>query len=141
MVSFELEYLSSGWVYAAIGPRDQVAFHLHKGDGSSARYLESVRVLLTLYDCAVNEIPDEEHPINTVFDIDERNGEIAVDYRGNRFVTTYETLRRELRPFLADVFEQLDGDGESSEQREQAQVELSERLLIDLPELYERLRE
>lgn len=139
MISFELEAVYGGWEQADFGPADQVDYVVETGMGRAENY-DSLHSLLKLYDLA--RIEEPRHPQFLGYSVQEvgTDGEISVEIHGLRGTTTYEELKAEMEPFLADVFRALDEEtiGDSRQEHVDSIVE-NDEVLVDVNELYDRL--
>lgn len=147
MVKFELRNVHEGWhIVGVLGSPDDIYLAIHTDRYDPIETYDSLRHLVKLYECALEERPSDDHPVRGGFMVEERSDAIVVELSPNAkqhpkpYETTYDELQNALTPFLADVFRGL--DSRSSEEERVRGIEhmaLNYSFLTDFRELYESL--
>ncbi|WP_435347858.1 hypothetical protein [Haloarchaeobius sp. HRN-SO-5] len=137
MLRFQLHGVYGGWEAAVTGPSDHVEFGVETDAGTILQGYASAHSLLRLYDLARLERPD--HPKFLGYEVTERGDAIVVDLHGRHVETTYAELRDAMEPFLAAVFESMDGQTVGDRDDHLETIADRELTLVDLSALYDRL--
>lgn len=149
MIRFNLEGVYEGWELAAINSSpDSIYFRIHTDEYDPVTQYAALRHLVKLYECALEELPSDKHPLRGGYPIIEQNDIILIELNPhakqgpNSFETTYEELRDAVMPFLMDVFRGLDSRSSKDERiRGIEHMALNYPFLTDFRELYESLTE
>ncbi|MFD1647115.1 hypothetical protein [Haloarchaeobius litoreus] len=137
MVRFRLDGVHGGWEAAVTGPSDHVEFAVETDGDTVYQGYGSIHALLRLYDLA--RLERVVHPRFLGYDVAERGGTVLVDLRMGHVETTYDELQDAMEPFLAELFESMDGQTVGERADHIATMQERELTLVDLDALYDRL--
>ncbi|MFC4406903.1 hypothetical protein [Haloarchaeobius iranensis] len=137
MVRFRLDGVYGGWEAAVTGPSDHVEFAVATDDDTVYQGYGSVHSLLRLYDLA--RLERAVHPQFLGYDVAERGGTVLVDLQMGHLETTYDELQAAMEPFLAELFETMDGQTVGERADHIATIQERELTLVDVDALYDRL--
>lgn len=137
MLRFRLDGVYGGWEAAVTGPSDHVEFAVETDDGTGFQGYGSTHSLLRLYDLA--RLERTTHPNYLGYELTEHGDALLVDLRVDRVETSYDELRGAMEPFLASLFESMDGQTVGDRDEHIETMERRELTLIDLGDLYDRL--
>ncbi|WP_257300763.1 hypothetical protein [Haloarchaeobius sp. FL176] len=137
MVRFQLQGVHGGWEAAVTGPSDHVEFAVESDDDTVYQGYGSLHSLLRLYDLA--RLERAVHPQFLGYEVAERGGTVLVDLRTGQVRTTYDELRGAMEPFLAELFETMDGQTVGERTDHIATMQERELTLVDIDALYDRL--
>jgi hypothetical protein len=143
-LELKLRDVHEGWhIIGVLGSPDDIYLSIYTDRYDPIETYDSLRHLVKLYECALEECPSDDHPVRGGYSVEERGDKIVVELRPHAtespkpVETTYEKLRGALAPFLADVFRRLDSQSSDEERaRGIEHMALNYSFFTDFRDLY-----
>jgi|GEM_PF-5914216 len=140
MIVFEFERALAGWWAVTAGRSLDDLEYTVLVDGERHRGgFYRLENLIALYECTVEEMPSEEHPLSTGYDLLPSRSGVELIVAGERVSTTYDELETALATFLGDAFSALDQNSEPHEFDAALKHMGGTETLFNFAELYERV--
>lgn len=141
MTRFELDSVFGDWWVVTVGRSlDDIRYTVVVDATEHRGGMFRLEKLVALYECTLEGIPTDEHPMRGGYRLVEIDDGIALEVDGELVPTSYDELQETLAAFLGDVFAELDRTSDP-ERREEGIEYLGTRddLLYDFCRIYEDL--